>query len=87
MPELHIWTNGEEWVIAESANDALLVAAENGAYANPADYQRDTGEMPSSWEQIEDGPFPINCEGDKVIKHTSIWIAEQGRGYLCGRDY
>jgi hypothetical protein len=37
----HIWTNGDDWVIAQSADDALVVMAGNEGYKNVGLYCAD----------------------------------------------
>lgn len=87
MP-LYIWSNGETWVVAESANEALLIASDVMGYKDPALYQRDTGDMPADWVSIpadEDLTIDIEDEG-KVTKSASQWASERGRGWLCSRE-
>jgi hypothetical protein len=85
---LYIWTNGETWVVAESANEALLLAADAMGYTDPAQYQKDTDDMPADWVSIpadEDLTIDIEDEG-KVTKSAGQWASERGRGWLCSRE-
>jgi hypothetical protein len=83
---LRIFVNNEgDYVVASDPSDALIVMAEHLGYMDPGQYQRDNNEMPGDWTEVEDQPMTITVEDEgKLTKHTSVWIVENGRGYLCG---
>lgn len=85
---LHIWTNGWTWVVAESANAALLLAADAMGYTDPAQYQKDTDDMPANWVSIpDDEDFTIDIEDEgKVTKPAGRWVVEHGRGWLSSLE-
>lgn len=98
MSGLGIWTDGDSWVIAESAQEALIIYAEHSGYDSFVDYQRDTDDMPANWKPVPGPMFTINDpdgEGDadpdwaegKITKSVAKWCAEHGKGFLAGVDY
>lgn len=92
MADLHVFNNSESdvWVVAESADEALMLYAEHCGYEDVASYQEDTGEYPSDWTQErDDKTIKIFIEDDSAATAmpASAWAREQGKGFLAGRDY
>ena len=80
---LSVWHDGDDWVIAESAEDATAVWIEY--YGEPAEELR--------WKRWEDNrtlsmfDFGDDDEVTKIMRTCAEWIAQQGRGWLCGANY
>ena len=80
---LSVWHDGEDWIIAESAEDATVVWAEH--YGEPAEELR--------WKRWDDNrtlsmfDFGDDDEVTKVTRTCAEWIAGNGRGWLCGANY
>jgi len=80
---LAVWTDGEDWVVAESAEDATAIWKEH--YGEPAE------EL--SWKRWDDNrtlsvfDFDTDAEVRKVSRPCSGWIAQNGRGWLCSVNY
>ena len=74
---LHVFTDDEEFVIADSPEDADAVMRDL-KYDGPA--------MP--WTQMPDErPFTFD-DGQAIVKKTcGEWCAERGRGYFCAENY
>jgi len=75
---LHVWSadDGEEFVIAETEEDALAVLVEA---VGPVSVD------PIAWEQLpDDRPFTMREEdGSRVTKTCAEWCTEVGRGYFA----
>lgn len=78
---LHVWTNdGDDFVIAASADDANAVMVEYGGSALDVD----------DWTQmLDDRPFTADIDdGNGPVKKTcGEWAQERGRGYFCTLNY
>lgn len=80
MNDLAVWYDGEDWVIASSAEDADRICAE--LYGS--------GDLECKWRKLpndkvicvdfEDGPGRIELT-------CGQWIRRNGRGHLCSLDY
>ena len=80
---LSVWTDGEDWIIAESAEDATAIWTEH--------YGESAEEL--SWKRWEDDrtlsvfDFDTDDEVRKVTYSCSKLIAQNGRGWLCSVNY
>lgn len=90
MPELHVFANDVEWVVAESLEDVEPAMKESiGAVYGPEDeiewWQPNDDFGLTIWmngEEISDGLI-----GVPVRKTCRKWADEQGRGFLCSTEY
>ncbi len=76
---LHVYTDDEEFVIAESPEDADAVVRDL-KYDGPA----------MEWQQMpDDRPFTADLDnGEGPVKRTCAeWCAARGRGYFCALNY
>lgn len=81
---LQLWTNGEDFVIAASADDAEAILVEHQGVIDPDDRPED------GWSVVPpERTFPINFDdGEGRIVHTvAEWIASEGRGFLASENY
>ena len=80
---LSVWHDGDDWVIAESAEDATAIWTEY--YGEPAEELH--------WKRWEDSRtlsvFDFDEDGNvqKVMRPCAEWIAKNGRGWLCSVNY
>ncbi len=80
---LSVWTDGEDWVVAESAEDATAIWTEH--YGEPAEELH--------WKRWDDvrtlSVFDFDEDGNvhKVMRPCAEWIAQNGRGWLCSVNY
>ena len=80
---LSVWTDGEDWIVAESPEDATAIWKEH--YGEPAEELH--------WKRWEDGrtlavfDFDENGEVAKIMRPCSEWIEGNGRGWLCSVEY
>ena len=82
MPELHVFTNGDETAVGTDIDHAISETRKlNGLGAD--EYDRD------EWEQLpDDQSLTINDEDEGKLVHTCAeWCVINGPGYLCGTDY
>jgi hypothetical protein len=91
MAALHVFQNDDQSasVIAESADEALMLYAEFCGYDDLASYQEDTEDSVSAWTQVpDDKTIKIFIEDDDAATAmpASAWVREQGKGYLAGGD-
>ena len=87
MGDLKVWANGViDWVVAESAEDARAVANEHTG--GPGD---DDDEIPAGdeWEaEPDDKVLSIHGdEGGTEEKTCAVWVAQNGRCFLCSTEY
>src|SRR3954468_13083839 len=86
MAELHVWHDGQDWAIAESADEAARMVGEM------------TGDDDITGEDFEalapDVKISVLCEdgrpsdqGVGVEKTCAEWIAQEGEGILCSTDF
>lgn len=76
---LHVFTNGEEWVIAHDPADARKVYEEHMGSADPDEME---------WEPRDDAkPFTFHGDAGDVRKTFGEWVAEKGRGYFANSNY
>lgn len=98
VSELFVWTDDENWIIAESASEAIILYAELLGYDDLALYQRETGDMPANWKalpsekllsiHIEDGEGEEGVDEKGNLKQSARkWVEDNGKGFLAGRDY
>lgn len=87
---LKIWTNDTEYVIAESADEAIAITCELTEIP-AADYADDEW---YAWP--DDKPFTFRYEEDQEYRgspkrcetHTGAeWVALRGRGYFACSEY
>ena len=80
---LSVWSDGEDWVVAESAEDATAIWTEH--YGEPAEELY--------WKRWDDGrtlsvfDFDEDDNVHKVMRPCAEWIAQNGRGWLCSVNY
>lgn len=78
---LQVWTDGEDWVVAESAEDAMMVMVE---HAGSCDSDL------SEWKALPDGEtLRVTVEDDpaeRYAKTCAEWAAE-GRGHLASVNW
>jgi hypothetical protein len=86
-PALHVYADEYNWIIAHSVDDAWAVALElwGGVMSDYGD-RDDFAPLP------DDSPLPIwdseiPGEGVQITKTCAEWIAERGRGWLCGTEF
>lgn len=84
---LHVFHNGTDWYVAESAEDASRVAEDH--YTCDA---ADVGAEPGDLEQLpDDKPLTIldteNHEGPSTTKTCAEWCASNGRGFLGSTEF
>ena len=81
--KLSVWHDGEDWVIAESAEDATKIWAEH--YGEPSEELH--------WKRWADNrtlavfDFDEDDNVQKIMCPCSEWIASNGRGWLCSVEY
>lgn len=83
---LQVWTNGNDSVIAESKEEALfLLVKELGPMPGEAGRIENWSATPDDKRigiNFTDGPEPSH------ESHTAAeWCAQNGKGYLCSREY
>ena len=84
MGGLQLWTNGSDFVIAESSSaaHALMKASEFGH-----DYDGD----PSDWTIYDRPTFTYwkddHPGDDDTTKTVNRWISERGRGYFASSEF
>lgn len=88
MP-LHIYTDDEEFVIAESAEEAAEIYAKSIGYADIAEYIADVGECP--WHQFpDDRRFRYHVEegGEERVEHElpEFFCKKYGKGYFASSN-
>lgn len=81
---MHVYSDGTDWYVAESALDACHQQEELAG--------NDDASPEDEWEQLADDTtdFTIHdFDGTGVAKTQSIreWIAENGRGLLCSTEW
>ena len=97
--KLSVWHDKDgEWVVAESAEDAVL--AYNQYIGNS---KNDDGAPPEEWHALpDDKPLPVVYEDEhdmpacatdeerqalEIVRTCAEWVAINGRGYLCSTEY
>jgi hypothetical protein len=82
---MQVWTNGDEFVIAESAEDARAVFSAATGDTDPETLDGENGE----WTRLpDDHVLRINLDdGNGITAKTCAAWADQGRGVLCSMDY
>lgn len=86
MSELHVWTDGCSWVIAESAEDAAALALDRHG-----ERAEDYPDLAADFRALPDDML-IAVETDEVLtdvgglaRTCAAW-ATKGRGYLAGGE-
>ena len=70
---LKIWTNGTDFVIAESAQDALSIQVEDCGYETVEQYKQDTDESEADWSPLDDTAlFPFSDELDNPLHENEL---------------
>ena len=78
MNDLSVWYDGEDWVIAESAEDATAICA-----ATFGSYEGD-----GEWRKLPGDKVISVCDGSETLELTcEQWVARNSRGHLCSLDY
>jgi hypothetical protein len=85
---LHVFEGECDWIVARDLDDAWAVALEQWGgvmsdYGERDDFAQLPNDQPLSIWDGEDGPGT----GTKVTKTCAEWIAEHGRGWLCGTEF
>lgn len=83
-PTLHVFTNGFDWIVAESAADAARLAEDHHGGTGDGD--------PDEWEQLSDKKLlPIydtdDRAGPRTTKTCAEWARDNGRGFLCTTEF
>ena len=78
--DLKMWTDGEDYVIAESLDDVKKILLEQG-------HEVDIEEYIEGFETMNTGTnFTLNDENaGKITKTVGEWIKECGKGFFCQR--
>lgn len=83
MRELRMWTDGVDFVIAESAEEAIKIVCEHHG-ATAEDFAE------PFVERKPDEPFTIfgdGADGEDVTKPTAEWVREHGRGFFASAEW
>lgn len=89
---MHIWTNGGDWVIAESAADAMAIWLEQtGEESTDYDvsewYQRHDDKPTKLWiDASGEVTDPEEAGATLMQKPAGEWARQFGRGYLGSTD-
>lgn len=99
MPDLHVFSDHCEWVVAESLEDARAVLSEMGVGV-PDDSAESRDQFADSWDQEDDSkeltiwcdsygdPAEPFADGNVPVTLTfAEWAARRGRGYLCTTEW
>jgi hypothetical protein len=82
---LSVWTNGDDWVIAESEDQAMEYWLLT--YGEDADDHDDMG----WWKEPDDAELAINDESQDatrpIVKTMREWIEADGPGFLASLHY
>lgn len=85
MADLQVWTDGEDWVVAESAEDAVAVMMEIIGTDDPAEITE-----ASKWKVLaNDKTLRVTVDDDPAehhIKTCAEWAAE-GRGHFASVNW
>lgn len=85
MTMLKVWTNDCDYVVADSAEEAMRLARDfYGSALDPSDA--------AVFEPCKDDrPFTFHADGTRatpgVTKTFAEWAAERGRGYFCTSEF
>lgn len=85
---LHAYKGEVDWVVAESPEEAAILAQElYGPSSDPEGH-----DTPGHWTQVaDDKPLAIldteDPKGPKTTKTCAEWIASNGRGLLCTTEW
>ncbi len=84
LPELQIYENGTDTVIAHSPEDAVHAWEE----ANGVSYHDACAGGPDDWT-LTDGPLLRISDDDGGSETLTLdeWITEEGRGFLCSTEF
>lgn len=95
MADLHVWTTGEDWVVAESAQDATQCMCEQLG-CEPEEFDAEEHE----WRRLDDAAIlsvwcdpdgDIACHGEDgcgpVERSVTDWIKREGRGFLATANW
>jgi len=80
---LKLWDNGNDFVIAESPSDALVLWIKHTG-EDPVDYTADEWE---AWDDDRVFTFVNEDDDTKTAKTSREWCAEHGKGYFASRNY
>lgn len=80
---MRLWDNGNDFVIAESAEEAFALWLEHTGES------RDTGYSADEYTAWDDDRVFTFADEDvlRTSKTAAEWVAEHGRGYFASRDY
>lgn len=81
---LRVWTDGEDWIIAETAERAHELRAES--YGEGPD---DMGSV-SDWRALpDDKPISVHddCDDTTTVRTAAEWVAAEGEGVLCSANW
>jgi len=88
LPQLSIWTDDTDTVVAFSAEDACLVCADHMGESMP-EYLEHYGE-PEDWHELPLGHELTIWEecyaGTPVKKSASDWLRSEGREFLASTE-
>lgn len=88
MDELQVFSNGYEFAIAESVDEAISLLPEVGEYDI---YKDEWGPEPMDgkfriWLDF-DGEIAEHGTGDLIERSWREWIDTFGKGYLCTTEF
>ena len=85
LPNLRVWTDGEDWIIAHSAERAHELRA-----ASYGERPEDTGEL-AGWKALEPTKrvSVYDEAGDTwTVRTAAEWVAAEGKeGVLCSANW
>jgi len=79
LDRLKMWSNGIEYVIAESEKDAVEICF--GLHGANYDELMNWGCL------TDDYQFEMDTDGTRITKSVREWIDEHGRGYFASSEY
>lgn len=90
--DLHIFTNGCDYVIASSLEEAREITMPLYGYALPYEELDEMGKEEldyEGWEQFPDNKeFTLTQEdGEKVVMKASEWVKQHGKGYFACSEF
>lgn len=90
MSDLKVWKGDEDWIVAETPQEALELLAKHGGWSSAEEWLEDHGvaSAEEEFDALRDShSLTIDCEDEKVTKTCAEWCAENGKGYLAGTNW
>lgn len=85
---LHVYTNGNDWVVASTRADAAMALAEHQGEANDEDELKllpDDSELTLAVDAGGD-ICPVEDGVATLTMPCAAWVLKEGRGYLGSED-